>query len=179
MAYGIIYKLTNKISGKIYVGKTIHRLSERFSGHKCANSVVGQAIRKYGVENFSVEVIEECDSLESLNEREKFWIRELNCKSPNGYNLTDGGDGLVGCTQETREKISRAKTGKKLSKEACANIAAALAKRYADPAAHERLSIAQRKRYAERPPTDETRAKTFGIAGDARKISRHVEKTLG
>lgn len=49
-------------------------------------------MRQCGLENFTVEVIERCDNHEQLNEREKFWIRVLNCKVPNGYNQSDGGE---------------------------------------------------------------------------------------
>lgn len=113
---GVIYQITNKINGKIYVGKTKQKLDTRMTQHKYdsknGSPGLGAAIAKYGWENFTVEVIEVCP-VKQLNEREKFWIAALNSKAPNGYNLTDGGDGLVGCTQETRDKMSLAKKGKK------------------------------------------------------------------
>ena len=85
---------------------------------------IDTAIAKYGWENFSVEVIEEC-SAEKLNERENFWIVALNSKAPNGYNLTDGGDGIVGCSEETRAKLVAASTGHEVQEEARAKIGAA------------------------------------------------------
>ena len=113
MAFGVIYKITNTVNGKPYIGKTKQTLNRRIGQHKRANSVIGQTIRKYGRENFTVEVIEECDTLEQLNERERFWIAFFNCKAPKGYNLTDCGDGSLGCTQETRDKMSVAQRGEK------------------------------------------------------------------
>ena len=92
MAYGIVYKITNKLNGKGYVGKTTRPLEVRFNEHAKADSYIGNSIRKYGEENFSREVIEECGTSEQLNEREIFWIAHFNCKQPNGYNQTDGGD---------------------------------------------------------------------------------------
>ena len=95
MAYGIIYKITNKLNGKGYVGKTTRSLEVRFNEHSKADSYIGNAIRKYGEENFLREVIEECETPEELNELEIFWIAHFNCKQPNGYNQTDGGDGAT------------------------------------------------------------------------------------
>lgn len=127
--YGLIYKIINKINGKIYVGKT-NDFNRRMAEHKRANLYVDKAIRKHGWENFIVEVLEECETPEQLNEREIFWIAELNSKSPNGYNLTDGGDGGKTCsgenspcfgrhhTAETRARMSLSHMGKKNSEEA-------------------------------------------------------------
>lgn len=111
--YGVIYRVTNQLDGMIYVGQTVRTIEERFRGHIKADSYLGRAIRKYGAENFTIEVIEECDTREQLNEREIFWIATLNCKVPNGYNLTDGGEGTVGCypSDETRAKLSVATSG--------------------------------------------------------------------
>lgn len=108
---GVIYKITCLISGKFYVGKTKQSLNRRITQHKYDSKKgslgIGAAIAKYGWENFTVEVIETCP-VEQLNEREIFWIAELKSKAPNGYNLTDGGDGGRGCSPsaETRAKIS-------------------------------------------------------------------------
>jgi len=107
-AMGIIYKITNTVDGKIYVGQTRQKLNRRISGHKSSKKKTGidAAIKKYGWENFSVEVIEECP-VEQLSEREIIWIAELNAKGLNGYNLTDGGDGGgSNPSEETRARIS-------------------------------------------------------------------------
>lgn len=74
-------------------------------------------MNKYGIDNFSFEIIEECEK-DKLSDREKYWINYYNSISPNGYNLTEGGDG--GNTfryrteeqmQETKRKISEATSG--------------------------------------------------------------------
>ena len=107
-ATGVIYKLTNTLNGKAYVGKTKRSLNRRIYEHKRdgikGKLGIGRAIQKYGLENFTAEVIEACP-VDKLNEREMFWIRELGTKAPNGYNLTDGGDGF-NPSNETRAKIS-------------------------------------------------------------------------
>ena len=102
----IIYVITNLLNGKKYVGQTTRTLEERFSEHKfCKDSYIGKAIRKYGEENFKAEVLEECSTLEELNEREKYWIAKLNTLVPNGYNLNGGGSNAIP-TETTRKKQS-------------------------------------------------------------------------
>lgn len=93
-----IYKITNLVNGKIYVGQSID-IIERWNQHKwkafnpnevAYKSAIHNAFRKYGIENFQLEVIEEC-SVEMLDDRERFWIQELDCLVPNGYNILIGG----------------------------------------------------------------------------------------
>lgn len=94
---GAIYKITNKINGKIYVGQTSSTTEERWKGHKRAwhstrrCPALYNAFDKYGIENFEVEEIEQCD-IENLNEREIYWIKQYNSYEE-GYNATIGGDG--------------------------------------------------------------------------------------
>ena len=129
MAYGVVYLIWNKINGKKYVGQTRQSFKRRIIEHKrnSGKSKIGvdAAIAKYGWDNFTVEIIEEC-AIEKLDEREMFWIRELNSKVPNGYNLTDGGKGTIGFTDETRAKLSARKRGIKKSPEHRLNIALSL-----------------------------------------------------
>ena len=93
---GFIYKITNTINGKSYIGQTIQNVKERFYQHcatKCSKAVsnmaIHRAIKKYGKSNFIVEVIEEIDSA-NLNDRERYWIKYYNSYN-NGYNSTKGG----------------------------------------------------------------------------------------
>lgn len=90
---GIIYKVTNKVNGKSYIGQTRYTLEFRWRQHlhKKDNVYFHNAIKKYGAENFSLEVLEECD-VDKLNSREIFYIAKYNTFE-NGYNLTLGGDG--------------------------------------------------------------------------------------
>ena len=94
MAY--IYQITNNINGKIYIGKTERTIKERWSEHcqdylrqRCEARPLYRAMRKYGISNFSIEMIEETDNPE---EREIFWIEQKG-SFKNGYNATMGGDG--------------------------------------------------------------------------------------
>lgn len=96
MAY--IYKITNQINGKIYIGKTLKTIPERWKEHcldykreRCEKRPLYDAMNKYGVENFIIEEIEEC-SPDILNDRETYWIEQYG-SFKNGYNATKGGDG--------------------------------------------------------------------------------------
>ena len=98
---GYIYKITNSVNDKVYIGQTIDTLSNRFSKHKYEainypnnKSSLHAAMRKYGVDKFSIVEIEQCDN-ENLNEREKYWIEYFNSYNDKsrGYNNTIGGDG--------------------------------------------------------------------------------------
>lgn len=94
MAY--IYQITNDVNGKVYIGKTEFSIQKRFQEH-CKDLYkqteehrpLYAAMRKYGVEHFHVELLEETDNPE---EREKYWIEKLG-SFEDGYNATIGGDG--------------------------------------------------------------------------------------
>ena len=88
-----IYKITNRLNEKIYVGQTKQPIEKRFLQHFYEKTPLGQAMRECGIENFTIEIIDRCETQEQLNEREKFWINALNAKQPNGYNVRNGGGG--------------------------------------------------------------------------------------
>lgn len=97
-----IYLYTNKNNQHKYVGQT-NSLRKRFKGHKSDsynpnshsyNYPLHSAIRKYGLESFDFTVLEEVETREEANEREKYWIKTLNTHvSQGGYNITWGGEG--------------------------------------------------------------------------------------
>lgn len=101
----IIYKTTNLINNKIYVGL------DSFNNPKYLGSgkLLKRSINKYGKDNFKKITLETCSSKEELIEKEIYWIKELNSNDLNiGYNLTSGGEGSFGYikSKETRKKIS-------------------------------------------------------------------------
>ena len=89
-----IYKVTNLINGKVYIGQTTNTIEERFKQHKKHNKyLLGLAFKKYGTENFKVEQLEECVA-EMLNKREVHWISYYNSYGK-GYNSNPGGDCVI------------------------------------------------------------------------------------
>lgn len=88
-----IYKITNKINNKIYIGQS-QNIFSRWAEHryeaKTNMKPLYKAMRKYGIENFIFEIIEECE-IEKLNDREVYWIKYYDSYNK-GYNLTPGGD---------------------------------------------------------------------------------------
>lgn len=149
MAYGVVYLITNKVNGKHYVGQTKQSIEERFKQHTKADTYIGNAIRKYGAENFTIEILAECETQEEMDERERFFVEKLDCKRPKGYNCTDGGEGIRGFhhTEETKAQISATMTGSKQTDEHRANSSAAQRKRFEDPAEHEKATMGQLRRY--------------------------------
>ena len=114
-----IYKITNLINGKIYIGQS-RRIEVRWKEEQAAsqnvnsgayNYLLSRAFRKYGLDNFSFEVIEVCNK-EELNDREKYWIKYYHSFGSDGYNQTPGGQGgasIATCKlteKEVREIIS-------------------------------------------------------------------------
>ena len=130
MAY--IYQITNDINGKIYIGKTEFSIEKRFKEHckdafreRCEKRPLYAAMRKYGIEHFHIELIEETDNPE---EREMFWIEEKS-SFKQGYNATKGGDGrryvdydLVIATYKKVGTIKQTATLLQLSEKTVANI---------------------------------------------------------
>jgi len=102
----IIYKTTNELNKKMYVGQDTHNNQNYFG----SGILIVRAIKKYGKENFKREIIDFAESIGELNEKERYWIKFYNCKFPDGYNLTDGGYGVIGYTftEKDREKSSLA-----------------------------------------------------------------------
>lgn len=116
-----IYKITNLKNGKVYVGQSID-IKDRWSQHKNKafnsnergyNSAIHAAFRKYGIENFSFEIIEECVA-EQLDEKEQFWIKKFNSLAPNGYNILPGGQknrlGKIWICEECGKQVTRGQT---------------------------------------------------------------------
>lgn len=121
----IIYKITNDVNNKIYVGQTWKTAKERFDRHcaearwrKTKDMPIVLAIKKYGKDRFKITIVEECNGCTQLqlDNREVFWAKELNAFSPNGYNLKAGQSrGIL--SEETKKKIGESNKGKKRSPE--------------------------------------------------------------
>jgi len=107
MAY--IYKTTNILNDKIYIGQTIYDNSNYYGSGKYLKT----AIKKYGIENFKKEIIDECD-FDELNDREIYWI-DFYDSIKNGYNISKGGQKswMTGLnhSEESRQKMSINRSG--------------------------------------------------------------------
>jgi group I intron endonuclease len=121
--YCEIYKITNLTNGKLYVGQAVSHIlnhkryrpygcegrfrchiSEAFSQKKNQSHYLNNAIRKYGVVNFVVELLEYCEIL-NADEREIYYIKELHSLYPDGYNLKNGGT-MFTHSDESKKRVS-------------------------------------------------------------------------
>ena len=115
-----IYKITNP-NGKIYIGQSIN-VNRRLTAHKNRHSskciLVYNSITKYGKENHTFELIEECEK-DMLDERELYWTEYYNALHPNGLVLKAGGEpgGTGIMSEKTKQKMSKSHIGKKDSEE--------------------------------------------------------------
>jgi len=110
-----IYKITNQLNQKVYIGQTIQKLEQRFKQH-CGDSRcrrIANSIQKHGIENFTIELIETCKTRDECNRKEIHWIIFYNSTDPKvGYNISLGG---LTCerSEEYRKNISLAKQSTK------------------------------------------------------------------
>lgn len=120
-----VYKITNKVTGKVYIGITNQGAGARYRHHWYEARIgepapIHRSMAKYGEENFTLEIIETVDTYDELKEREKYWIKFYDSMNrEKGYNLTEGGDGTFGRlhSEETKEKIRQKAIGRKASEE--------------------------------------------------------------
>lgn len=115
----IIYKITNKINGKVYIGQTIQSIKRRWNEH-CGKEnycrLLHRAIQKYGKENFTIERIDHAHSRDELDNKEIFWIKFYDSiNRDKGYNLLGGGNKNHTVSDETRKKLSESCKGRKCS----------------------------------------------------------------
>ncbi len=142
---GLIYKITNSINNKIYIGQTTRGFLERYSEYKSdfnnrsksSNIYLYNSFLKYGFDNFKFEIIDTADTIEILNEKEIHYINKYNTTDRNfGYNLHEGGRNSL-LSEETKLKMSISRKGKPKTKEwiekAIAPAGSEEAKKYGRP----------------------------------------------
>lgn len=146
---GIVYKIQHRESGKIYVGQTTRTLEIRMNEHlRHDDTYIEHALKKHGIAAFEVSVIEECETVEALNEREIYWISFYDCICPKGYNICIGGSNGYFCSDKTRRKLSEANKGKKLSDKTRAKMSAARKGKKFSPERRANMSAGNKRKRA-------------------------------
>jgi len=168
--YGLIYKATNLINGKIYIGKTTRIELYNNKKYRGSGLVFKQAKLKYGIENFKFEILQyiehqetDLESHRTLNNTETYYIEQFDSIVPKGYNVAEGGEGgnLSKFISEEAKiqrglKIIKANTGRKHSEEAKLKV-----------------SISNKGKIL----SEETKVK-ISLANKGRKIGKQTEQVI-
>jgi group I intron endonuclease len=176
-----IYKITNKVNGKIYIGQT-NDIEKRWKDHLSAvrnnfGFFIHNSIRKRGIDNFVFEVIEECEDIET-NDREKFWISHYD-SFHNGYNLTSGGDCDFNRCEETILKMSRSKMGHIVTNETREKIGRANSGRVFSEESREKMSKSQMGHEVSHETREKIREKHLGKVVSEETRKKISESKLG
>lgn len=111
-----IYQAINKLNGKGYIGITNNNPNTRWREHQLSKNdyVFSRALRKYPISAFDFVVLEKVQDWDSACKKERLYIARFNTKIPNGYNMTDGGEGTLGYifSKEQKRNLSNAHKGK-------------------------------------------------------------------
>ena len=156
---GCVYLVENTTNKKCYIGKTIGTLEQRKCTHQCTSKqhnskcFFHRALQKYGFENFEWIILYKNKSDKKLIKKEIYFIEKYKTKFPNGYNLTNGGDGISGHKQskQTRKKMSKSAMGNSnakgvvRSKEYLEKQRKAQTGKYHTEEAKRKMSFSQRK----------------------------------
>ena len=133
--YGIIYKATNSINGKSYIGQTIRPLCARKAEHKHRSRLLAYrffqgAIKKYGFEVFDWQTLAHASSFDELKSLEMHYIKLYDTFGKNGYNMNEGGDVV---SRESIERMRQTKLGKLASEETKNKMSQSHVERFKDP----------------------------------------------
>lgn len=161
--YGLIYLLRNTVNGKCYVGQTTASLEHRFGQHISSNNKmpICRALKKYGRESFTKEVIFFAFNKDALDYAEIALIEEHRASRPHGYNIKGGGS-YGKHHDETKKKLSDASLGKKFSMETRAKIAATRIGKTLSPETKEKVLNALRGRVLSQATKDKISASLTG-----------------
>ena len=181
---GSIYKITNTVNGKTYIGQTIHdavkkRIYLHLNGHPRGSQLIKRAVEKYGKDAFTYDILHDGIIPEFLNDLESEAIEKFNTVAPHGYNLTTGAGDRYTHSEETCRKISETLTGKRKSPEHCAKLSEVRKGKPGKPHSPETLrkmsesmrnspkAKAQRERLHQQPVSAETRKKrSIALSGE-------------
>lgn len=162
-----VYMIEHVATGRRYIGKSVN-VARRARAHLSPTrstkpSHLRNAVAKYGSAAFVWRLIEACPDNATALAREVHWIRTLGTRSPSGFNLTDGGEGMLGLspTPETRKKIAASRRGWRHASASRAHLADCARGRPKSAETRRKLSVAGKghKRNVGRPVSEETREK--------------------
>ena len=164
---GTIYLVTNNLNGKQYVGQTI------VAGNKVGHGkLMTKAYSKHGKENFTYESIcSDIDNKAFLNFAERFWIKVVGSRTPDGYNIEHGGSDKDKVSDETREKLRIANTGQKHTPKHIAKVVKALKNR--SPEVWKKVS----EKLKGRPVSEETRLK-ISVGNKGKVLSEETKAKI-
>jgi group I intron endonuclease len=158
-----IYVIENKVNGKAYIGKA-NNIKRRWVAHqgnaKFGSTPLYKAMRKYGIENFDISVVDSSDDENyTLKVLEPKWIAKYLSDGAQLYNLTKGGDGILGYnhTDETKSKMSESQKGKVISEECRQKIRESLLGR--SPTEETRKKISEANKDVPKPPRSKEHCK--------------------
>ena len=120
--YGLVYKITNTLNGKVYIGQTVRKLKIRMNDHYAAankkrKTAISHAISKYGKTAFAVEQIDQALTKDELDKKEIYWMDFYRSQQKKcGYNIKDGGS-AGRQPKHIREAVAAKNRGRKLSPE--------------------------------------------------------------
>ncbi len=165
----IVYLTTNLVNGKLYVGQT----NGNRNNYLGSGLLIMKAIKKYGKDNLSKQVLVRCNSQEELDEQEIFWIQALHTLQPEGYNIENGGNGVGKISEGTKRKLSEVNSGKSLKhKFDCpCGVCQAIRGEYKNRTISEETKMKISEAQKGRPPT-------FGMLGKkhSKKSKRKMQK---
>ena len=179
----VIYKATNTKTGKIYIGKYERKFNIRKSQHKHnafikkIDTYLYKSMRKHGFDVFKWEIIDTAETKDELNKKEIYWIKRLKSRAPNGYNMTNGGDGGTGFkhNEETRKQMSERQKNKWKNPDYRRRMVSINIGRKASPQTLKALSIAHKKRWRE-PGYREKMSKVFSGTPHTEETKRKISE---
>jgi group I intron endonuclease len=170
-----IYIITNTVNAKQYVGIT-KNLSKRWAAHRSAttSSYLHKSIKKYGVEKFVFTHYADAFSKDAACDIERMLIVEHNTKSPVGYNMTDGGDGIVKLVPESRARIGEANKNRSIESRQ------SMSKKLTGTKLSEETKAKQRAKKIGSKRSEETKAKmSQSLIGNTRMLGKkHSAETI-
>jgi len=173
-----IYKITNIVNQKVYIGQTKHP-SIRWSKHKCKairyknDEHLCRAIRKYGINNFIFEIIDTANLINEADKLEIFYIAKYNSADREfGYNIHLGGQGTRVVSKETREKLSLAARGRIPSEETRRKISIANRGKIISDETKKKLSEFHSSKHL----SDETKKKISDSLTGKKQSKKTIEK---